>query len=183
VHVADVDATVVAAHRDGARQCVPPTDIPGVGRFAMILDPQGVAVYVMAPLPQGGRSQSFAAAIGHCQWNELVTTDPAAAVSFYVKHMGWQKGDVMSMGPVGDYQFLIGGGQRFGAAMSRTSDGPPLWRYYFGVDDIDRAAQAVVDAGGRLLRDPNEVPGGAWAAAAIDPQGAEFGISGPRRKK
>jgi len=181
VHVADVDATVAAAQRDGATLCVPPTDIPNIGRFSMILDPQGVAVYVMAPLPQGGQSRSFAAQTGHCQWNELVTTDPVAAVGFYTRHLGWQKGEVMNMGPMGDYQFLIGGGQRFGAAMKRTSAGSPLWRYYFGVDDIDRAAKAIVAGGGRLLRDPDQVPGGGYAAPAIDPQGAEFGIAGPRK--
>jgi predicted enzyme related to lactoylglutathione lyase len=180
VRVADVDAMVAAMQRDGARPCVPPTDSPGVGRFAMILDPQGVPVYVMAPQSVDGQSQSFAAKAGHCQWNELVTTDPVAAVGFYVRHMGWQKGDVMSMGPMGDYQFLIGGGQQFGAAMKRAA-GAPVWRYYFGVDDIDRAARAVTDGGGTLRQDPQQVPGGAWATVAIDPQGAEFGIAGPRK--
>lgn len=180
VRVANVDATVAAAQSDGATQCVPPTDIPGVGRFAMILDPQGVPVYVMAPQSQDGQSQSFAAKVGHCQWNELVTSDPVAAVGFYCRHMGWQKGEVMSMGPMGDYQFLTGGGQQFGAAMKRAA-GVPIWRYYFGVDDIDRAAQAVRNGGGKLLQDPQQVPGGAWATVAIDPQGAEFGIAGPRK--
>ena len=180
VHVADVDATVAAAQRDGATLCVPPTAIPNVGRFAMILDPQGAPVYVMTPLPQPGQSQSFAAKVGHCQWNELVTSDPVAAAAFYIKHMGWEKGDVMTMGPLGDYQFLIGGGQRFGAVMKRT-EGPSIWRYYFGVDDIDRAARAITAGGGRLRGELQQVPGGAWAAVAFDPQGVEFGISGPRK--
>jgi uncharacterized protein len=180
VHVADVDATVAAALRDGATLCVPPTAIPNVGRFAMILDPQGAPVYVMTPLPQPGQSQSFAAKVGHCQWNELVTADPVAAAAFYIRHMGWEKGDVMNMGPMGDYQFLLGGGQRFGAVMKRT-EGPSIWRYYFGVDDIDRAARAISAGGGRLRGELQQVPGGAWAAVAFDPQGVEFGVSGPRR--
>jgi len=182
IHVANVDATVSAAQRDGATPCVPPTDIPGIGRFAMLQDPQGVAVYVMAPLPQPGQSQSFAAKVGHCQWNELVTTDPAAALAFYVRHFGWEKGEVMNMGPVGDYQLVSGGGQRFGAIMKRSTAAgrPPIWRYYFGVDDIDRGARAIAAGGGRLLADPQPVPGGAFAIVALDPQGAEFGIAGPR---
>jgi uncharacterized protein len=179
VQVADVDATVAAAQADGARLCVPPTSIPGVGRFAMLLDPQGAAVYAMTP--EQGASESFAAKIGHCQWNELVTTDAVAAVDFYVKHFGWQKGEAMNMGPLGAYQFLIGGGQRFGAAMKRSLDARPLWRYYFGVDDIDRAAQAIRAGGGKLLGSPDLVPSGNYVAAAVDPQGAEFGITGPRR--
>jgi predicted enzyme related to lactoylglutathione lyase len=180
VHVANVDVVVAAALLNGARQGVPPMDIPNVGRFAMIIDPQGAPVYVMTPLSQDGQSRSFAAQVGHCQWNELLTPDPAAGVKFYVKHLGWQKGDVMNMGPMGDYQFLIGGGQRFGAAMKRA-EGPSIWRYYFGVDDIDRATRAITAGGGRLRGEPQQVPGGAWAAVALDPQGAEFGVSGPRK--
>lgn len=180
VHVADVDATVAAALRDGAKQCVPPTGIPGVGRFALIRDPQGAPVYVMKPLLQDGQSQSFAARVGHCQWNELLSSDPVAGVAFYLRHMAWKKGDVMNMGPLGDYQFLIGGGQRFGAALKRA-EGPSIWRYYFGVDDIDRATRAITAGGGRLRGEPQQVPGGAWAAVAFDPQGAEFGVSGPRK--
>ncbi len=42
IHVENVDAAFSASQRDGAIPCVPPTDIPNVGRFAMILDPQGV---------------------------------------------------------------------------------------------------------------------------------------------
>jgi predicted enzyme related to lactoylglutathione lyase len=179
VHVADVDATVTAAQGDGAQLCVPPTSIPGVGRFAMLLDPQGAAVYAMAP--EQGSSESFADKVGHCQWNELVTTDAVAAVDFYVKHFGWQKGDAMSMGPLGLYQFLVGGGQRFGAAMKRSLGARPIWRYYFGVDDIDRATRAIQSGGGKLLNTPDKVPSGNYAVAAVDPQGAEFGIAGPRQ--
>jgi predicted enzyme related to lactoylglutathione lyase len=181
IHVADVDATVTAILKDGGAQCVPPTDIPGVGRFAMVRDAQGVATYVMSPSMQGV-SQSFAAEPGHCQWNELVTTDPVAAADFYTRHFGWRKGDVMSMGPLGDYQFLLAGEQRLGAVMKRTQPGAsPLWRFYFGVDDIDRGARAIASGGGRLLGDLQQVPGGGYAAVAIDPQGAEFGIAGPRK--
>jgi predicted enzyme related to lactoylglutathione lyase len=39
--VADCDATAAKAASLGARTYVPPTDIPGVGRFAVFADPQG----------------------------------------------------------------------------------------------------------------------------------------------
>ncbi|MEP7312314.1 MAG: VOC family protein [Pseudomonadota bacterium] len=182
IAVGDVDATVAAAVKDGATVCVPPTSIPGVGRFSMIRDPQGVATYVMRGEVEGGVSRSFAPLVGHCQWNELVTIDPAAAVSFYTRLVGWQKGDVMPMGPLGDYQFLTSGTDRIGAIMKRSrEDSPPIWRFYFGVDDIDRAAKAITDGGGRLLADLQPVPGGGFAAVAVDPQGAEFGVAGPRK--
>jgi predicted enzyme related to lactoylglutathione lyase len=44
VTVDDVDATAKAAGELGARLLVPPTDIPDVGRFCVIQDPQGAAI-------------------------------------------------------------------------------------------------------------------------------------------
>ena len=45
--VADCDASAERAATLGATTCVPPTDIPGTGRFAVFLDPQGAtfAIY------------------------------------------------------------------------------------------------------------------------------------------
>jgi predicted enzyme related to lactoylglutathione lyase len=182
IHVADVDATFDAIRKDGATPCMPPSDIPDVGRFAMILDPQRVPVYVMKPAPVGGESRAFAPLVGHCQWNELVTTDPAAALAFYTWHFNWQKGDTMPMGPMGDYQFLLQGGTQMGAIMKRDREGaPPIWRFYFGVADIDAAVQLATQAGGQQLHDIMPVPGGGFAVAMLDPQGAEFGLAGPRK--
>ncbi|WP_326689571.1 MULTISPECIES: VOC family protein [unclassified Streptomyces] len=39
--VTDCDATFEEATRGGARSLMPPTDVPGVGRLAMLLDPAG----------------------------------------------------------------------------------------------------------------------------------------------
>jgi uncharacterized protein len=41
--VNDADATARRAAELGGKACVPPTDIPNVGRFSVILDPQGAA--------------------------------------------------------------------------------------------------------------------------------------------
>ena len=182
LNVADVDATVHVIQQAGGTLCIPGTDIPGgYGRFAMVLDPQGAPLYVMRPGGEG-ESSAFAPRVGHCQWNELVTSDPEGATDFYARIFGWARGDVMPMGPLGNYQFLLNGSERFGAVMKRSREGAkPLWRYYFGVDDIDRAARAIVAGGGHQLAEPQPVPGGGFAVVAIDPQGAEFGIAGPRR--
>jgi predicted enzyme related to lactoylglutathione lyase len=44
VTVNDVDKMAARAEKLGGRICVPPRDIPGVGRFALIQDPQGAMV-------------------------------------------------------------------------------------------------------------------------------------------
>lgn len=50
ITVDDVDATVHKAEALGATTVVPPTDIPNVGRFATIEDPQGAMVSVITYL-------------------------------------------------------------------------------------------------------------------------------------
>jgi len=44
VTVEDVDATAKKAEELGAQICVPPTDIPSVGRFCVFRDPQGASI-------------------------------------------------------------------------------------------------------------------------------------------
>jgi uncharacterized protein len=52
VHVADCDGSVAKAQKLGAPQVVvPPTDIPGVGRFAIVIDPQGAPIAMLKPQP------------------------------------------------------------------------------------------------------------------------------------
>jgi len=46
--VNDCDATAAKATADGGRIHVPPSDIPNVGRFAMLADPQGATLAVIA---------------------------------------------------------------------------------------------------------------------------------------
>jgi predicted enzyme related to lactoylglutathione lyase len=47
VTVDDVDATVKRCTQLGGSVLMPPTDIPSVGRFAVIKDPQGAALNVI----------------------------------------------------------------------------------------------------------------------------------------
>ncbi|MBA3454853.1 MAG: VOC family protein [Deltaproteobacteria bacterium] len=53
VAVANADATADKAKRLGATSLVPPTDIPGVGRFSIIVDPQGATIGILQAEAQG----------------------------------------------------------------------------------------------------------------------------------
>ena len=182
VAVDDVDRTAAEIVRAGGTQHMPPADIPGVGRFAMLADPQGVTFYVMRGAVDGTSTAFDQSRFGHCNWNELSTSDPAAALAFYKDRFGWEKGDAMPMGEMGDYQFITHHGQTIGAVMKRTPDGPPpAWTFYFGTEDIDAAAKAVSGNGGTIHYGPAEVPGGVFIIVASDPQGALFGLVGPRK--
>jgi hypothetical protein len=55
------------------------------------------------------------------------------------------------------------------------------WTFYIGVGDIDRAGDATRAGGGTILQGPSEIPGGEYSLTAVDPQGAIFGLVGPRK--
>jgi len=51
ITVDDVDATAKKAEELGGKILMPPTDIPNVGRFSALMDPQGVMFSVITYLP------------------------------------------------------------------------------------------------------------------------------------
>jgi hypothetical protein len=115
------------------------------------------------------------------RWNELATPDIERAKAFYSSHFGFAIDQSMSMGPMGDYWFIDEAGQRLGGMMQQPPKSPGGgWLYYFGVDGVLAAHRAIVAGGGKVLREPHEVPGGGWITVAADPQGAVFGVTGPK---
>lgn len=186
LHVADVDAAVAAIVADGGAVQMPAMDIP-VGRIAMVADPQGAVFYVMDPKPpegmEGMESDVFSVTEAqHMRWNELATSDSDAAIAFYKKHFGWGQEGEMPMGELGAYRFIQRGDVGLGAVMPLMEGYPvPVWNFYIGVDDIDRARDAVKANGGTITNEPMEIPGGEYAMNAIDPQGAPIGFVGPRK--
>lgn len=186
LEVDDVDAAVDAIKADGGAVQMGPMDIP-VGRIAMVADPQGAPFYVMAPVPppgmEGMESDVFSVTEPqHMRWNELATSDPDGAIAFYKKHFGWGQDGEMPMGELGAYRFIQRGDVGIGAAMPLMQGYPvPVWNFYIGVDDIDRAHAAVTANGGTITNEPMEIPGGEYAMNAIDPQGAPVGFVGPRK--
>lgn len=179
VGVDDVDASVAKLTAAGGEVHVEAMDLPGVGRMAMVADPQGVAFQLMRGAIDQPSTSFAPTRVGHCAWNELATTDQPAALAFYGGLFGWAKGDVMPMGEMGDYQFLTHHGETIGAVMPRRPDGPPPgWTFYFHVADIDAAAAAIPAGGGTVHMGPADVPGGQRIVVASDPQGALFGVVG-----
>ena len=186
LEVDDVDAAVDAIKADGGAVQMGPMDIP-VGRIAMVTDPQGAPFYVMAPVPppgmEGMESDVFSVTEPQqMRWNELATSDPDGAIAFYKKHFGWGQDGEMPMGELGAYRFIQRGAVGIGAVMPLMEGYPvPVWNFYIGVDDIDRAHAAVTANGGTITNEPMEIPGGEYAMNAIDPQGAPVGFVGPRK--
>ena len=171
----NVDTTCSQAQGLGAHVVKPPADIPNVGRFAVLSDPQGATFELFTP--GAGPPPGAPPAQGGFSWHELATTDVAGALRFYGQLFGWGKGPGHDMGAMGVYQiFMHGGSQVGGMCNVQGPSTAPSWLSYVNVAEASRAVAAAKGAGGRLLHGPMEVPGGSWIAMMMDPQGGAFAV-------
>ena len=173
---ADVDAAAKAMQADGATVHLAPTDIPDVGRFAVMADPAGAHFIIFKPLAGDGPMPTRYAP-GTVGWHELYTSDLAGALAFYSKYFGITKLRTFDMGAMGSYEIFGVGDEQLGGMMHRPPQLPTsAWGFYFTVTDIDAAIARVTAAGGKILMGPMDVPGGQKTAQCFDPQGAAFAM-------
>ena len=186
IAVPDVDSFADRIKKAGGAIHRPPMDIPNIGRFSVVADPQG-AVFVIFKGNSAAPDRPDYGAPGFVGWNELLTTDMPAALAFYQEIFGWRKSQAFEMGPMGTYQTFatndvhpMAGGMMTAPADALRSSVPglggPHWRFSFTVDNIRTAVDNVVAGGGKVVRAPEQVPGGRWAAGVQDPQGGFFGL-------
>jgi uncharacterized protein len=180
VAVDDVDASVALAKREGGAIHRAPDDIPGVGRFAVIADPQGAVLALFKWSGQENPPAATPGTRGHGGWHELHATDWQTAFDYYQNLFGWTKADTVDMGPMGIYQLFANGGESIGGMMTKPETMlAPFWLYYFNVENINAAAARVRSGGGQVVREPQQVPGGSWIVQCLDPQGALFALTAP----
>jgi predicted enzyme related to lactoylglutathione lyase len=181
VLVDDVDAAGDRATRAGGALCVPGTDIPGVGRFSVITDPDGAVVSPFwSSTPSSGEcgAESSRPVPGTVCWHELLTRDPEACRAFYRDVFGWTAEDV-DMGDLGPYTSFESGETQVAGMMTMPPDaGSPRghWLYYFTVENVDDCARRIVELGGRIWHEPSDIPGIGRFAVAADPTGAMFAV-------
>ncbi len=175
----DVDATITRALELGATVYAPAMDIPGIGRFAVLRDPQGAVFAPFTPATDD-MEEMDARAAGCFAWHELYTSDLEAAWAFYGELFGWAKAGGMDMGPaMGEYRiFGRRADEQLGGFMKKSKDDPfpPRWLYYVTVPDLTGSLARVRELGGQVLWGPMEVPGGDTVATCFDPQGAMFAL-------
>ena len=115
-------------------------------------------------------------------WYELSTAKGSlgAAEAFYGDVLGWTVRDAGMEGF--DYHLASADGELVAGLMETPPDVggmPPFWMIYFAVDDADKAAADIKAGGGRVHREPADIPGTGRFAVVGDPQGAGFGILQP----
>ena len=173
----DVDATVAKAQSLGANVMAGPGDIPNVGRYAVVIDPQGAAFGVYKSVRESG-AWDGTPVIGRMSWHELMAKDHNAAFEFYSALFGWEKTGEMDMGGGNMYLLFGKGDKSYGGMFTRFDDMAnmhPFWLMYINVKDVATAVDTATKSGARVHRPQMDIPGGSIAILG-DPQGAGFAV-------
>lgn len=110
---------------------------------------------------------------GVFSWNELMTTDVAAAKAFYRDALGWELHDMDLPGM--HYTIAKQNGRDVAGIMAvcdEAQDMPPGWGSYVTVDDLETRVARAKSLGGRLRHGPVDIPNVGRIAVISDPQGA-----------
>lgn len=115
---------------------------------------------------------------GRFAWYELMTTDTAAAATFYANVVGWGTQDAST--PDLAYTLFTAGSDLVGGLMelpevARKMGATPRWMGYVGVDDVDAAADRIKRLGGAVHVPPTNSNIGRISVVA-DPQTAIFAL-------
>lgn len=172
----DAYATAAAVTANGGSVLSPVSDVGPLGRMCIAMDSTGAVFGVW----QAGEHLGAEAVNrpGGLTWEDLRSTDPAAAQAFYTAVFGHRWEPMEMAGPDygtfhrGDEEAPLGGG---GGMMGAPEGTPPHWLLYFGVADADAAVAAARAGGGTVPADPFDTPYGRMATV-IDPAGAVFSI-------
>src|SRR5262249_28402476 len=109
---------------------------------------------------------------GRFVWYEYLAKDSKKAIAFYTDVIGWQTqpfGDeyvmwVGSQGPLGGVMTLPAEAAQMGA--------PPHWMAHVQVQNVDATAALAKKLGGRVYKEPTDIPTVGRFAVLADPQGA-----------
>ncbi len=175
IKVESADAAAAKALQLGAQQVVPPSDIPNVGRFAMLSDPTGANICVFEPRQH--RGMTVFGKVGALCWADLNTKDPEKAAKFYGSWLGW----TFHIGKDG-YRHIINGTSHedmiggIPPEIHAPPGTPSHWMSYFHVTDCKTAAAKAAQLGASTLMPAQLMPEVGTIAVLSDPQGAVFAL-------
>lgn len=173
--VEDVDAAVARAVELGGQAPVPGTDIPGIGRFAVIVDPKGAAISPYRPLTPAGEGYQGPARPGTFCWHELLASDSATEGPFFAEVFDWTLAE-LPVAMTGTY-FIFRRKDRgvdAGGMLPKPEgvEGKSIWLPYIAVENADATAARVRELGGKVWKEPSDIPNVGRFTVTADPTGA-----------
>lgn len=151
VSVPDVDEAAAAARAAGGQVLHGPEDIPGVGRFCVVMDPRGGVIYPFKGA--NGDAPWCTPGLGDFCWDALNSTDIAAAQAFYTAVLPWTAGGFQGM-PT----FNAPNGNSVASLAPAPAGVPDHWLTYIVVADLAAANARVVELGGQVVVPAIPVP-------------------------
>jgi hypothetical protein len=116
-------------------------------------------------------------------WTEIASNDADQAKAFYTNVFGWifQDSNASTDG-FAYHEFSTGGGYPAGGLYQITPEmcpegeapPPPHFLTYIAVDDVDENAKLAVELGGKVIKEPMDIPNTGRFAIIADPSGAMF---------
>ena len=175
VTVDDVDETIRRCRTLGGAIEREPFDIPGVGRSAVVRDPQGGLI---CPFVAG---HDYPPPQGVFIWDGLLTTDDYSARAFYGSLFTWAARQTDTGGKGLYTSFVDTGGDPVTGAlvMPANLDLATQWVPYIHVADINVATEKATCLHARQLLGPVVTEGIGSRALFLDPTGALFGLIVP----
>jgi len=110
-------------------------------------------------------------------WHDLMTPDVEAAKKFYGEVVGWAFEAQMP-----EYTVALANGAGMGGIMATPENMkgmPPFWSGYIFVTDVDATCAKIKKLGGKIHREPWDVPDVGRIAVVGDPTGANFNVMAP----
>lgn len=185
LHVEDVDASTKKAKELGGSVKMEPMEIPNVGRFSVVADPQG-AVFALYKHAKPYEAEPETPPVGAFCWDELMTSDPVAAVKFYSGLFGYTV-EEHDMGPMGTYRILKRGDRQTAGVMKTPPGAPPQphWLSYLAVKSVDDTTRNAKELGANVVMQPMDIPNVGRFSVVLDPTGAAiaFFTGSPQAKK
>jgi predicted enzyme related to lactoylglutathione lyase len=176
VSVDDVDGAATAAEGAGGTLRMGATDIPSVGRFAMIADLEGALVCPFRSI-EGRGADAPAPADGQFCWDGLLARDPQGAGLFYAEVFGWSpRLEATVVGPCSGV--FLAHDQEIAGIISIPEGSPQrsVWLPFVGCSDLDDRTGDVARLGGEVWQLPTALPAGGRTAITADPSGALIGL-------
>jgi uncharacterized protein len=168
----DADATARAVSSAGGQVLLAPGDVGTLGRMFIAADPTGAVFGVWQAGTHIGAGITNEP--GGMSWEDLRSSDPDTARTFYRSVFGFDAHPLDMAGP--DYTtFHLAGEEAplggVGGMMGAPEGTPSHWLVYFAVANADAAVAAATSAGGTSLAPPFTTTYGRMAPLQ-DPFGA-----------
>jgi predicted enzyme related to lactoylglutathione lyase len=175
IAVEDVDASTAKAKELGAKVMMAPMDIPDVGRFAVLTDPQGAA-FAVYKHGKPNEPEPARPPVGSFCWDELMTNDPEGAAKFYGALFGYSV-EAKDMGAMGTYRILKRGDRMAAGVMKLPPNVPvPNWLTYLATEDVEASTRKAKELGAQVYMQPTDIPEVGRFSVIADPTGAAIGL-------